>query len=318
MSETKVTTEEEKEAIRLGLPPKFFAYKQLPNCSCDQCKKDDVYLKELFEDSAQKSKEQLTTFLFGTPQSVTATSNTNIFTSTTNKTPLTASPVVSSSTNLNTSQTPTIQELLVKPSVFGDLNVLQAKTPVTTEASNAFKSFTFSLNSSQTAATTTVTNKPVFGSGPFAFGSNTSLFGTPATTVSNTASSGAVTTTTATSVFGSNSGLFSTSNTSLFSGGLFKGAGNGESIFGTSNNDNKPTFGTTSIFGSKPSFFESTPAEPLKSQNTPVVSSEKEVILPSDPNLTFASLAATSQNKPAFGKKTGKNSFFRSWYFLIL
>lgn len=323
MSETKVTAEEEKEAIRLGLPPKFFAYKQLPSCSCDQCKKDDIYLKDLFEDSAQKSKEQ-STKCFGSTQNVTTTtttSNTSIFTSI-NKSPLAASPEVSSNASSNTSQT--IKQLLVKPSL---LNIVETKTPVTTEASsNVFKTFSFSLNPSQavttTTTTTTVATKPVFGSAPFTFGSNTPLFGTAAATTSNvfgeannTASTGVTTTTT--SVFGSNSGLFSTSNTSLFSGGLFKSGGNGESIFGTNKSDNKSIFGSGSVFGSTPSPFSNPPAEPklnsaepLQLQNTSATSAEKEVILPSDPNLTFASLAASSQNKPAFGKKTGRKIFW--------
>lgn len=313
MFETSVTAEEEKEAIRLGLPPKFFAYKQLPNCSCDQCKKDDIYLKDLFEDSTQKSKEQ-STKCFGATQNDTTTNttkNTSIFTSI-NISPLAARPVVSSTANSNTSHT--IQQLLVKPPL---LNITETKTSVTSEASNAFKTFSFSLNPSQTTTTTTVTSKPVF-----AFGSNTSLFGTLAATSSNvfgganTTASTEVTTTT-TSVFGSNSGLFSTSNTSLFTGGLFKSGGTGESIFGTNKSDNKPIFGSCSVFASKPSPFASSPAEPkissaepLKLQNTSAVSAEKEVILPSDPNLTFASLAASSQNKPAFGKKTGRDIFW--------
>ncbi|CAG9840154.1 unnamed protein product [Diabrotica balteata] len=54
ISETQVTPEEEQEAIKLGLPPKFMSYKQLPDCSCEQCKKDDEYLKSLFATEAPK------------------------------------------------------------------------------------------------------------------------------------------------------------------------------------------------------------------------------------------------------------------------
>lgn len=310
MFETVVTSEEEKEAVRLGLPPKFFAYKQLPDCKCDQCKKDDVYLKELFESSVQKPKS------VNIPQTTIATSTPSIFT--TYKTSATASPFTSSTTTSNTSQSSTIQQLLVKPSIFGNLSLSENKnqTPVTSETSNAFNTFTFTLNPAQTTTTTTTTdsNKPVFGGGPFAFGSKTtSIFGTPAVTTSNVfglASNTAAATTTTTSLFGSNSGLFSTSNTSLFGSGLFK---TGESIFGTPASDNKPTFGTPSVFGAKlGSAADSniSSAEPFKSQNTSIGSSGKDIVLPSDPNLSFASLAACSPNKPVFGKKAGNDLYF--------
>lgn len=285
MSETTVTLEEEKEAIRLGLPPKFFAYKQLTDCTCDQCKKDDIYLKELFEDKSQKN-------IFSAQQNAIS-SPANIFASTTYKTPTTAS-------------SGTIQQLLVKPSVFGNLNLSQNKSqaaPVTTETSNAFKTFTFTINQSQTTTNTTDSNKSIFGN---AFGTKTPpVFGTPATTTTASSIFGLATstfstpaTTTTTSFFGSKPGLFSTSQTSLFGGGALTQSGG--SIFGTASaniNDSKPTFGTNSTFGSAKT------TAPSDSINTSTV---KEVILPSDPNLTFASLAASSQNKPAFGKKTGK------------
>lgn len=65
--ETKVTPEEEKEAIALGLPPKFFSYRQLPDCTCEQCKKDDEYLKDLFKDDRKDTASGK--FVFGTPTS---------------------------------------------------------------------------------------------------------------------------------------------------------------------------------------------------------------------------------------------------------
>ncbi|KAF5296161.1 hypothetical protein FQA39_LY12615 [Lamprigera yunnana] len=46
ISETQVTPEEEAEAIRLQLPPKFMAYRQLPDCTCELCKKEDPIYKD--------------------------------------------------------------------------------------------------------------------------------------------------------------------------------------------------------------------------------------------------------------------------------
>lgn len=337
--ETTVTPEEEKAAVKLGLPPKFFAYKQLPDCACEQCKKDDVYLKELFEDHP---KPQLTSISFGTPNSVTGSSlfgtpksqlhvtttvspfvtptSANSFAST--KTPATPGSLTSTPVTSNTSQPGVIERLLVKPSILGTMNT-SSETP-----KDVFKSFSFTLNSSTTTTTASASDssKPVFGGASFAFGpKTTSIFGNPAVTTSNvfglggssssTTSSatsifGSVTTSTS-SLFGSNSTLFNSSNTSLFSTGLSKTSGNGDSIFGTPSSilteksDSKTTFGGSStIFGSNTSF------ETKKSDTA--TSSQKDIILTSDPNLTFASLAANSQDKPVFGGKKaddGKNPF---------
>ncbi|XP_031356003.1 E3 SUMO-protein ligase RanBP2-like isoform X2 [Photinus pyralis] len=42
ISETQVSAEEEQEAIRLKLPPKFMAYRQRPDCTCETCKSEDA------------------------------------------------------------------------------------------------------------------------------------------------------------------------------------------------------------------------------------------------------------------------------------
>lgn len=77
VSETQVTAEEEKEAIRLGLPPKFLAYRQRPDCACEQCKKDDEYLKELFSKEppvpASRALSSTNSSGFGTPAASTGT-----------------------------------------------------------------------------------------------------------------------------------------------------------------------------------------------------------------------------------------------------
>ncbi|KAL1491802.1 hypothetical protein ABEB36_012345 [Hypothenemus hampei] len=119
VSETKVTQEEEKEAIRLGLPPKFMAYKQRPDCTCEQCKKDDEYLKELFAEKPPSSMSNFSSSigstLFATPISSwgTPTSGESVF----------KSPLVNFSFNTPTGQSPaseppkseSLRELLQKP-----------------------------------------------------------------------------------------------------------------------------------------------------------------------------------------------------------
>lgn len=324
--ETKVTPEEEKEALKLGLPPKFFAYKQLRDCKCEQCKKDDVYLKELFETVEEKSPATSLndTTLYTTPKSIggnslvrspstTITSpfltpNANVFSST--KTPTSSSSVIPNSTP----EAKTIEQLLIKPSAFGNL-FTNNSTPIAdaavpkTDVSNAFKSFTFALNPTQSTAlsssTTTDTPKPFFGGETFAFGTQTkSSFGLPAATTSNvfglgsmsTTSNrglfGSATTTATTNISDSNGSLFTTSNTSLFS---------------SPTADNKENQG--SIFGSPAVLMKKTSVEkPLESlatsSSTKAADDKQDVILPSDPNLTFASLAA-ARDKPIFGKSTG-------------
>ncbi|XP_056644005.1 E3 SUMO-protein ligase RanBP2-like [Diorhabda sublineata] len=71
--ETEVTPEEEQEAVKLGLPPKFMSYKQLPDCECEQCEKDDEYLKDLFP-KVQKNKEKT---LVSTPSNTPVKSSDN-------------------------------------------------------------------------------------------------------------------------------------------------------------------------------------------------------------------------------------------------
>lgn len=258
--------------------------------------------------------------MFGTPKSAShltsavspfLTPTTSSFTT---NSPLTFTPVTSN----NISQSSAIERLLVKPSILGSANISTTETSKD-QTPNAFKSFTFTLNPSTTSTTASVFNtsdKPIFGGGPFAFGvKTTSVFGNPAATTSNlfglassTSSSATslfgTTTTSASSIFGSSANLFSSSNTSLFGSNLSKTS---DSTFGTpstpADNQNK----VASIFGSKqsglPSFGSIATQE--KSNSSITAPTEKEVILPSDPSLTFASLAASSQDKPVFGKKTG-------------
>ncbi|KAF5304638.1 hypothetical protein FQR65_LT07920 [Abscondita terminalis] len=55
VTETEVTPEEEQEAILLQLPPKFMSYRQLPDCTCTTCQKDDIILKDLLKKPVEKA-----------------------------------------------------------------------------------------------------------------------------------------------------------------------------------------------------------------------------------------------------------------------
>ncbi|XP_045463199.1 E3 SUMO-protein ligase RanBP2-like [Harmonia axyridis] len=56
--ETTVTDDELKEAQKLQLPPKFFAFRKLPLCTCAQCLKDDKYFEgTAFQEGPSKSEE---------------------------------------------------------------------------------------------------------------------------------------------------------------------------------------------------------------------------------------------------------------------
>ncbi|KAK4873399.1 hypothetical protein RN001_015428 [Aquatica leii] len=140
MSETQVTPEEEQEAIRLKLPPKFMSYRQLPDCSCDICKEDDVILKELLKKS--NSNDVATSndkFIFGKPS-----------------TPITAAPT-----------TPNSKFILAKPKLF-----LSPESPKT--ETNAFKTFSFSLKTETETTTTpavTTTTSSTLSTPKFPFGS---------------------------------------------------------------------------------------------------------------------------------------------------
>ncbi|XP_030766010.1 E3 SUMO-protein ligase RanBP2 [Sitophilus oryzae] len=107
VSDTQVTLEEETDALKLGLPAKFFAYRQRPDCTCEQCKKEDEYLKELFGKEPDSKPESIkvsstSSTVFGTPTlslgtpssgSVFGTPITSFTFSST--TPTASSPVVS-------------------------------------------------------------------------------------------------------------------------------------------------------------------------------------------------------------------------------
>nr|XP_023030195.1 E3 SUMO-protein ligase RanBP2 [Leptinotarsa decemlineata] len=279
--ETQVTPEEEKEALKLGLPPKFFSYKQLPDCTCEQCKKDDEYLSELFTDKkktfsfATAGVIKSSPINFGTPKmNMTPSSGESIFSTPQgglfNFTPQAApkdkeaSKAVAETTPENLGKSDTLRELLLKPSALAS-SISTPKgssattTPTKPEESTTFKTFSFSLGQSNTTAA----SPSIFGQSVTTT-SSTGLF-------SSTATSGLFSSTTSTnmfstptpSVFGSKSGgsLFGsgTSTSSVF------GSGSATPVFGSVANSSTSIFGgvatattSASIFGGSGSIFGGT------------------------------------------------------------
>ncbi|RZC37236.1 E3 SUMO-protein ligase RanBP2, partial [Asbolus verrucosus] len=270
--ETTVTAEEEKEAIKLGLPPKFLSYRQLPDCGCDQCKKDDVYLKDLFIKPSEPSKSApipLSTNEFSSATSVnTSSSTSSIFTTPKED----VFSFKSATSEVSTSSSNTLKSLLSKPALI----------PKTT--ANLFSSSPlFSSPSSPNVFPSSTTAASVFGSK-----STGSIFQTPSDHNKSESGSAATSgfsftapslttnadTPTAPSVFGSNTvttpgvvkstGSIFNTGSNLFgsgatTGNIFGASKSTSSIFGTGTTDkNTPVFGgVTSV--TPQSGFKTTP-----------------------------------------------------------
>lgn len=195
VSETTVTKEEEEEARRLGLPPKFFAYRQLPDCTCTQCQKED----EMFKAPTEQSK--LTTFSFTLPKSDSSTTN-NLFSLKSNTilgSPVTTTAPVSSAGNIfgNISG-----KIFGTPSKSYSGSIFNASAnDSNTTGSNIFgsnatdNSSNVSMTEEKTATTDTIVNKPE------------SMFSKPPGTTYSSAFN-----TTTTSVFGTKPQPFSRGN----------------------------------------------------------------------------------------------------------
>lgn len=88
VSETIVSPEEQQEAIRLKLPPKFMAYRQLPDCTCVTCQNEDKILglkQDAKPASTSISTSSISSFTFAlknnevTPAKTTVSSSTSFF-----------------------------------------------------------------------------------------------------------------------------------------------------------------------------------------------------------------------------------------------
>ncbi|XP_018328177.1 E3 SUMO-protein ligase RanBP2 [Agrilus planipennis] len=316
VSETIVTPEEEKEALRLGLPPKFMSYRQLPDCTCDICKREDELLGSPFQTDLVKSttsaaeiksktKEILTApkFVFGTPTAATTTVSTTFsFGAASNTT-----------SNLTKSSEP-LKTILSKPSVLE--NVANKKEEALFEFSSAAKketsplsTFTFSLKPSTNFGSKQSDLKTEDANGSSFFFDTTptnsfstgNLFSLPSTTATST-------------IFGSPSALLakpSDSNT-VFGGSKTEkpfanvfGGGSNTSIFTTASSLNTSPEVSNHIFGSaavskSQEKTDSVTNLPESNKLLNTCGSEKSGSEPEflkvDPGLSFASLAASSQS----------------------
>ncbi|KAJ8957127.1 hypothetical protein NQ318_007343 [Aromia moschata] len=244
VSETQVTSEEEQEALRLGLPPKFLSYRQLPDCTCEQCKKDDEYLKELFAESKNPPALNLTvagtqksssSSIFTTPASnvITPSTGDSLFVTPKEQTSFSFSPAT------QTTKTDSLRDLLLKPSKFDASSTLQSQVSTTPSP-------------------------------------NHKRLPLPQSTKLRRTTASSATTPTGNIFTGSTGGLFSNSNPGNIFGGapgsspsLFGSKGSsGGSIFGNAASTTTPLFGgttttSTPIFGAPLTF--SVPSHPVLS-----------------------------------------------------
>nr|CAH7756346.1 unnamed protein product [Callosobruchus chinensis] len=189
--ETKVTPEEEKEAIRLGLPPKFLSYRQLPDCTCEQCKKDDEYFKNAQNASlvmTPKGTKSVYWSTSSTPPSTNTPSQVGSVFGTPENSSFTKSPQQGGDSQRN---------LLLKPPVFAAPKEAGDSTVPKTEPSAA--KFTFSFGQTTTpstpkgifsSASTTTSGGSIFGNKPTSESVSSSpanLFGTTTNNTSATA-----------------------------------------------------------------------------------------------------------------------------------
>lgn len=332
VSETKVTADEEKEAIKLGLPPKFMSYRQLPDCQCAQCKKDDEYLKELF-DGKPKVQTLFKNTTFGTPLSAplsTSSSGSSAFG--------TPKENVFSFKSVADSETSALKNLLAKPSVLGvkspsfstsNLDSTTASNTLFTTASKSggslfntptdlskSQSGTFFFNSGNTPSSASGNLKTnIFGN---ASNTTTSVFGGTPNVTSTDATNTSTPVSTTPGIFGTPPNLFGGTNTkttgSIFGGAASDTAAPKTSIFGGS-----AQFKTTGNLFATPS----TPSEPGKgsifgsspgggtgifggaTNKTDLSSTQPSIFGGTAP--TFGSVTKPHESKPIFGGDTPKS-----------
>ncbi|GJQ79003.1 hypothetical protein Trydic_g164 [Trypoxylus dichotomus] len=168
--ETKVTPEEEAEAIRLGLPPKFMSYRQLADCTCNECKKDDVLLKEILSPTPYPPKGYVNAnsivspgdttqniSIFATPKSYSAILSTPNLNDTKNVAPSTSSFIsfTSTPTEDRSGKEETVKDLLIKPPMFSLAQSGPANKPTTSFSSPALVSAVSNLKSEEKIPSTT-------------------------------------------------------------------------------------------------------------------------------------------------------------------
>lgn len=271
VSETQVSPEEQAEAKRLLLPPKFMAYRQLDDCKCEQCLKDDAVekgaitpQKNLFGGGVSASQKTL----FGIPKS---TFSFGSF----------ASPATQPASA--PAKQDSVKDLLLKPSILG-----------TTAATG------FNFGSPVVTTTPPVAN-------PAAAETKPSLFGNFAGKPTPTGSIFAQATLPGTPFSGENIfGLAANSSVStanIFGGGTTKTGAESTFSFASIAKQAEADSKEVPKIGGAPTFSFASMGKPKEGQTaTPTFGSEvAEPVLGAGSNLSFASFAATAENMP-FGK----------------
>ncbi|XP_044270326.1 E3 SUMO-protein ligase RanBP2 [Tribolium madens] len=339
ISETKVTPEEEKEALKLMLPSKFMSYRQLPDCQCLQCKKDDEYLKDLFKtidekstatppvsqlfikdaDTPSVSESSSTSSIFTTPkeevfsfksaaESVSSPADSSItLKSLLSKPSLLVTPLSASSGTLSSANNSS--NIFSSPTTTSSIFGVKSPTVFQTAGDNKKESFTFGTRTPDTtssgifssSATTAKSTGSIFGPSS-AFESGGNIFGSKSTPVFGFGSFATTTPTTTTfgSLFKTTGSLFSTPATTT-TGSIFGGS---PVVFGKG--VDKPIFGGGDSLAKatespiRPVFGASITETEVKTTN---LKEEDAPVLNADSGMTFASLAAKSTDKPTFAKE---------------
>ncbi|KAJ8969538.1 hypothetical protein NQ317_008618 [Molorchus minor] len=346
VSETKVTPEEEKEAIKLGLPPKFLSYKQLPDCTCKQCKKDDEYLKELYTDkkivsvdTSTPRPKSSTNSVFATPTSgvTTPSSGGSLFETPKEQTSFSFSP-----SQPGGKSSSSLRELLLKPpkldaaSPSSEDTNMSSKTAISlativgkTQENSAIKNFSFSSPNfsfgNTTSSSTATPTSNIFnsntanifsGSGNLLSATSTSsssIFSTNTTSIANIFGNSA---STAGSIFSSTTPAFGSMTST--SGNIFESTPTGTSsatpigtgsIFGA-----KPVFGTTPVFDTTNTgkIFSITPASTVSSSTTASIFSTSNVATTNTTTTGSIFSITPSTTTSIFNAKTTTSSVFGS------
>jgi E3 SUMO-protein ligase RanBP2 len=301
VSETKVTPEEEKEAIRLGLPPKYLAYRQLSDCQCEQCKKDDEYLKDLLEPAESTATIKSVNQIFTAGSLSSSSSSSSVFSTPRGEGSVFTTPreevfSFKSSPDVSAAPATTLKGLLSKPSLL--------VTPKLTGSGFSSSPLLSSASSSNAAFVSPSTTTSAFGSK-----SGSSFFQTPTdlsknesgTSVSSVFSVGGTHLTSSSStpsILGSSATITSSAGATK-SGGIFGTSLFGKPIFGSGTTT--PAFGgstttTTPIFGAA----TTTPTTPIfgGATTTPTFGGTTNTTTP------IFGAATTTSTTPIFGGAT--------------
>lgn len=308
------------------LPPKFMAYRQLPDCNCEQCQKEDSLLTGVLEKKSEivnTPQENTPTISEPSDGMKTSDSVTSVF-GATSSSPFFSAKTSSSSSkfsfstpqtkdfslNISTPQNSTLKELLSKPSILSSqksddtTSTIVSNSPLKTlDQNKKIDAKSFSFTSQMNVIASPSTNIPSTG-GLFNTSSNISIFDSPAPANTSGSMFGGKP---SISIFGTNK-----PNSNIFGGANVATPVFGATTFTNTTQTEKDPLSNEAVFGS----FDSSTASKDNITFSSLTQSnsqkeESDVVLKCDSSLSFASLAAnTKVSLPVFASKSGKIIFY--------